>query len=94
VKPLCDLLQKEMPRLGYPAITAPDNPTSVVSFLAPDYAGMNAKLKKAFGYAVVAPRRWEFTHPSGEAYVIEGVRVSPSLYNNESDIHRLLDALA
>jgi selenocysteine lyase/cysteine desulfurase len=94
VKPLCDLLQKEMPRLGYPAITAPDNPTSVVSFLAPDYAGMNAKLKKAFGYGVVAPRRWEFTHPSGEAYVIEGVRISPSLYNNENDVNRLLEALA
>jgi selenocysteine lyase/cysteine desulfurase len=94
VKPLCDLLQKEMPRLGYPAITAPDNPTSVVSFLSPDYAGMNARLKKAFGYAVVAPRRWEFTHPGGEAYVIEGVRISPSLYNNESDVHRLLEALA
>jgi len=93
-KPLIDLLQKEMPRLGYPAITAPDTPTSVVSFLAPDYAGMNAKLKKAFGYAVVAPRRWEFTHPSGEAYVIEGVRISPSIYNNEHDVNRLLEALA
>jgi selenocysteine lyase/cysteine desulfurase len=93
-KPLVDLLQKEMPRLGYPAITAPDTPTSVVSFLAPDYAGMNARLKKAFGYAVVAPRRWEFTHPGGEAYVIEGVRISPSIYNNESDVNRLLEALA
>ncbi|CAN5520418.1 aminotransferase class V-fold PLP-dependent enzyme [soil metagenome] len=93
-KSLVDRLQEEMPRLGYPPITPPDNPTPVVSFLAPDYAEMNAKLKKAFGHSVVAPRRWEFTHPGGEPYVIEGVRIAPSVYNNENDINRLLEALA
>jgi selenocysteine lyase/cysteine desulfurase len=55
---------------------------------------MNAKLKKAFGHMVVAPKRWEFTHPDGDAYVIEGVRIGPSVYNNDNDIDLLLEALS
>ena len=44
-------------------------------------------------YFVVALKRWEFTHPSGEARVIEGIRIGPSVYNNNDDIDHLLEAL-
>ena len=89
-----DRLQREMPKLGYPAITPPGNPTSVVSFLTPNQDETRAKLDKAFGYFVVALKRWEFTHPSGETHLIKGVRIGPSIYNNDADLDRFLNALA
>lgn len=91
---LVERLQREMPQLGYPPITPAGNPTSVVSFLTPNQEETRAKLDKAFGYFVVALKRWEFTHPSGEARVIEGVRIGPSVYNNDADLDRLLNALS
>jgi selenocysteine lyase/cysteine desulfurase len=93
-KELTDRLQKEMPRLGYAALTPPENDTPIVSFRVPDYSAASAKLKKAFGGTVVAMRRWEFTGDSGDVRVIPGMRISPSVYNNHSDIDRLLEALA
>jgi len=93
-KPLTDRLQKELPALGYPAITPPDNPTPIVSFLTPDYKKAMAKVDKAFGTTVIAFRRWEVTEPSGEVSVVSGMRISPSVYNNQDDIDRLLDALS
>lgn len=91
---LVERLQREMPELGYPPITPPGNPTPVVSFLTPNQEETRAKLDKAFGYFVVALKRWEFTRPSGEAHVITGIRIGPSVYNNDTDLDRLLDALA
>lgn len=93
-KPLTDRLQQELPRMGYPAITPPDNPTPIVSFLTPDYRGTAAKLQKAFGETVIALRRWEFTDEKGEVGIVEGMRISPSVYNNQDDVDRLLKALA
>lgn len=93
-KPLTDRLQKELPKMGYPAITPPDNPTSIVSFLLPEYEKTAARLKQVFGDTVVALRRWEFTSPSGEVDIVKGMRISPSVYNNQSDIDRLLNALS
>jgi selenocysteine lyase/cysteine desulfurase len=90
---LVERLQREMPELGYPPITPPGNPTPVVSFLTPNQEETRAKLDKAFGYFVVALKRWEFTDPSGQARVIEGIRIGPSVYNNDADIDRLLEAL-
>ncbi len=94
VKPMTDRLLEEMPALGYPAITPPGNPTPIVSFLTPDQDKVRAKLDKAFGYFVIALKRWEFTHPSGDTRVIKGVRIGPSIYNNDDDLDRLLNALA
>ena len=91
---LVERLQEELPALGYPPITPPGNPTSVVSFLTPDPEQTRAKLDKAFGYMVIARKRWEFTYPSGDTHVIQGIRVGPSVYNNEEDIDRLLEALS
>lgn len=92
-KRLCDRLQREVPRLGYPAITPEDNPTSIVSFLTPEHEKTVAKLNKAFGETVIAFRRWEFTR-NGKVEIVTGMRISPSVYNNDADIDRLLNALS
>ena len=83
-----------MPAIGYAAITPKENPTPIVSFLNPDPKKTQAKLDKAFGEYVVAPRRWEFTDRSGKVTVVEGLRISPSVYNNQEDIDALLNALS
>jgi len=91
---LTDRLRKEMPRLGYPTLTPPGNDTPIVSFLVKDYAATSAKLRKAFNSTVVAMRRWEFTGPKGDVTIVPGMRISPSVYNNQGDIDRLLEALS
>ena len=93
-KPLTDRLQREVPRLGYPSITPPDNPTPIVSFLTPEYEKTAQKLLKAFGESPIAMRRWEFTDSSGEVRIIQGMRISPSIYNHDQDIDRLMSALS
>ena len=93
-KQLTERLQKELPRLGYSPLTPPDNETPIVSFRVPDYQKTAAKLKKTFGGTVVAMRRWEFTEPSGEVRIVPGMRISPSVYNTQADIDRLLEGLA
>ena len=92
-KQLTERLRKELPRLGYPPLTPPGNETPIVSFRTPDYQKTAARLKKAFGSTVVALRRWEFTKPSGEVHFVPGMRISPSVYNNQADVDRLLEAL-
>ena len=93
-KQLTERLQKELPRMGYPPLTPPDNETPIVSFRLPDYDKTAAKLKKVFGGTVIALRKWEATEASGEVKMVPGMRISPSVYNNQADIDRLLEALA
>ena len=91
---LTDRLRKDLPRLGYPCLTPEGNDTPIISFRTPDYSGTGAKLKKAFTDTVVALRRWEFTGPRGDVSIIPGMRISPSVYNTQADIDRLLEALS
>jgi selenocysteine lyase/cysteine desulfurase len=93
-KSLTDRLQREIPRLGYAAITPAENPTPIVSFLTPEYEKTAAKVQKAFGETVIAFRRWEFTGKGGEVEIVTGMRISPSIYNHDGDIDRLLNALS
>lgn len=91
---LCDRLQKEIPKLGYQPITPPDNPTSIVSFLTPDYQKTVAKINQAFGGETIAFRHFEVTDAAGKVDIIPAMRISPSVYNTQADIDRLLNALA
>lgn len=78
-KPLCDRLIEELPRLGYPSITPPGSPTPIAAFLVDNPEETQAKLKKA---NVVAKVKWR------------QMRISPSVFNTDEDIERLLDALS
>jgi selenocysteine lyase/cysteine desulfurase len=94
MRQLTDRLQKEIPKLGYQPITPPQNPTPIISFLTPDYQKTQTKINQAFGGETIAFRRWEVTDAAGNETVIPGMRISPSVYNNQSDVDRLLNALA
>ncbi|AFL90187.1 selenocysteine lyase [Terriglobus roseus DSM 18391] len=72
-------LRREMPRLGYECITPEDAGASIISFRVKDDAATASRLKKANVDVSLNPGR---------------MRVSPSVYNNESDIQALLSALA
>ncbi|MFN0172178.1 MAG: aminotransferase class V-fold PLP-dependent enzyme [Bryobacteraceae bacterium] len=93
-KGLTDRLQKELPAMGYPAITPPGNPTPIVSFRLPEYDKTAARLRQAFPDTVIALRRWEFTDDAGNVTLVPGMRISPSVYNHQGDLDRLLSVLA
>lgn len=93
-KEMTERLRKEMPRLGCPCLTPEGNETAIISFGLPEYDKTAAKLKKAFKGTAVALRRWEFTEESGKVRVVPGMRISPSVYNNQGDVDRLLNALS
>jgi len=76
---LTDKLQKEMPALGFPCITPDNNPTPIVSFVVRDPENVRARLAQA---RVAVKVEWH------------QMRVSPSVYNNQQDIERLLNALS
>jgi selenocysteine lyase/cysteine desulfurase len=77
--PLIERVRKEVPRLGYPSITPPGAQTPIASFLVKDPALTVAKLRKA---RVTAKVKWN------------QLRVSVSVFNNQTDVDRLLEALA
>jgi selenocysteine lyase/cysteine desulfurase len=78
-KPLTDRLQKELPAMGYVSMTPPDNPTPIVAFIVKDPEATIAKLKKASVTAKVVHHQ---------------LRISPSVFNDQQDIDKLLNALA
>lgn len=77
---LTDRLHAELPKLGYPSITPPDNDSPIVSFVASDPAAAMQKLRAAGVHVAM-----RFGNK---------MRISPSVYNNHDDITRLLEALA
>jgi selenocysteine lyase/cysteine desulfurase len=78
-KPLTDRLQKELPAMGYASMTPPDNPTPIVAFIVKNPEATIAKLKKANVTAKVVHHQ---------------LRISPSVFSDQHDIDKLLNALA
>ncbi len=72
-------LQEEMPRLGFPSMTPPDAAAHIVTFIVKDRVSVAARLKDAKINASLYGYR---------------LRISPSVYNDLSDIDRLLEALS
>jgi selenocysteine lyase/cysteine desulfurase len=73
------ILRSDLPRLGYPCITPEDAGGSIISFGVKDDAVTSAKLKA---------KNVDVSRNPGR------IRVSPSIYNNEADVHTLIEALA
>jgi selenocysteine lyase/cysteine desulfurase len=80
VRTLTDRLLKELPALGYPSITPPGNDSPIVAFEARDPARTMERLRAANVHVAM-----RFGNR---------LRISPSVYNNQRDIDRLLEALA
>ena len=76
---LTDRLHEEMPAMGYPSITPRHNESSIVAFEIPDPGAAMARLRQAGVHVAM-----RFGNK---------MRISPSVYNNQEDVDRLLDAL-
>jgi len=77
---LTDRLQAELPAKGYRSLTPKSNETPIVAFELKDAAATARKLKDAgIAATIIAPER--------------RLRVSVSVFNNQSDIDRLVGVL-
>lgn len=94
VQPLTNRLQRELPSLGYCPITPPDAPTPIVSFLPANIEETQARLERAFGHQVISFREWYQTNAAGQREMVKGIRLGVSVYNNQEDIDKFLNALA
>ena len=77
-RPLTEKLRRELPRIGYPCITPENNESPTISFVVENPQATRVRLAKA---RVNPKLEWH------------QMRVSPSVYNTEQDIDRLLNAL-
>jgi selenocysteine lyase/cysteine desulfurase len=78
-QPLIDRLQREMPRLGFEPLTPAGTTSPIASFAMKDPARVAAKLSKA-------------KVTVGDS--LNRLRISPSVFNDQRDVDRLLEALA
>jgi len=78
-KSLLKPLREQLPRLGYACITPEDSRGPIASFLVSDPNKTAAALKAAKIDVSMSPGR---------------MRISPSIYNDESDVSKLLAALS
>jgi selenocysteine lyase/cysteine desulfurase len=78
-QPLLTRLQKEMPRLGFEPMTPLDSTSPIVAFAKKDTGEASERLRRARIDIAVYPHR---------------VRISPSVYNDQADIDKLLEALS
>jgi selenocysteine lyase/cysteine desulfurase len=77
-QPLLRRLEQEMPRLGFQPVTPPGGKSALISFAVKDTAPYAIRLKKANVNVRV-----------GENFI----RLSPSVYNDMSDIEHFLEAV-
>lgn len=80
VRPLTERLRKELPRLGYRCVTPENNESPIVTFLVKDSKGAAERLRKA---------NIELTLRFGNQ-----MRIAVSVFNNASDVERLIEALS
>jgi selenocysteine lyase/cysteine desulfurase len=80
VRALTDRLQKELPSIGYPSITPKGNESPILAFATKDPQRAMEKLRKADVHVAM-----RFGNK---------MRISPSVFNNQQDVDRLLGALA
>jgi len=78
-QPLLDRLRREMPRLGYEAVTPAGTRSALITFTVKDRQPVFERLEKA-----------NINVRLGAHFL----RVSPSVYNDMHDIDRLLEALS
>jgi selenocysteine lyase/cysteine desulfurase len=78
-QPLLKKLHAEMPRLGFESITPPESTSAVISFRMKDRADVVRRLREARINARVTE---------------QFLRLSPSVFNDMSDVNKLLEALA
>ncbi len=78
-QPLLDRLHREMPRLGFEPVTPLDSKSALITFAMKDGEQVQRRLLKAKVNARVAPHY---------------IRLSPSVFNDDKDIDRLLEALS
>jgi selenocysteine lyase/cysteine desulfurase len=78
-QPFLKRLHQEMPRLGFDPITPPESTSALISFAVKDYRSVQQRLQNANVNARVSQRY---------------IRISPSVFNDLSDIENLLQALS
>jgi selenocysteine lyase/cysteine desulfurase len=72
-------LQKELPRLGFPPLTPPETKSPIAGFVLRDPQRTAARLQRAN------------VHVRIDQHLM---RISPSVYNDQTDIDKLLNALS
>jgi selenocysteine lyase/cysteine desulfurase len=78
-QPLLNRLQKEMPRFGFEPMTPLDSASPIVAFAKKDTRQASERLRRATIDIAVYPHR---------------IRISPSVYNDQADIDKLLETLS
>jgi selenocysteine lyase/cysteine desulfurase len=78
-QPMLRRLQAELPRLGFQPMTPADSVSPIVTFAKEDMRPLADRLKQAKIDVAVYPHR---------------IRISPSVYNDQADIEKLLEALS
>lgn len=78
-QPMLEKLRREMPRLGFEPATPPDSRSALITFLVGDRRPLLQRLTRA-----------NLNVRLGEHFI----RISPSVYNDMSDIDRLIEALS
>lgn len=94
VRPLINRLRKELPALGYTCITPPGTETSIITFTARDIESTKTKIREAnrTGRAKIS------TAGPNSALTVgrfgNHVRFSVSVYNNDTDVDKVLEVLS